>query len=111
NPPPFAAHHIDHHDFNAFQETDGEYAVFPVTALSSLERRPVENPYGILEIDVVLCEVRLPFTLVPLEKHLYPSTRRASSQICTMRTYITTHDLGEILGDVCQPLRPIASRS
>src|SRR5271166_781045 len=42
NPPPFAAHYIDHYDFNVFHKTNSEDAVFTVTALHSLEHRPVK---------------------------------------------------------------------
>jgi hypothetical protein len=40
NSPPFAAHHIDHYDFNVFHKTDREYAVFTTTAVNSLEHGP-----------------------------------------------------------------------
>jgi hypothetical protein len=41
------------------------------STVRALEHRPVKNPYGIPEIDAMFYEVRLPLTLVPLEKHLH----------------------------------------
>jgi hypothetical protein len=67
-----AAHYVDHYDFNVFHEADGKYAVFPMTAVHSLEHRPVEYSFGIPKIDVVFCEVRLPLAFTPLEKHSAP---------------------------------------
>jgi len=63
------AHYIDHYNLNPLHETDGEYAVFTVTAIRFLENRPIEDHPRILEIDEMLCEVRLPLALIPLEKH------------------------------------------
>ena len=39
-------------------KTDRESAVFPTTAVDSLEHRPVKYSLGIPKIDVVFCEVR-----------------------------------------------------
>jgi hypothetical protein len=68
--PPFTAYHIDHYDFHVIHETDGEYAIFRMTAVHSLEHRPVKYSFDIPKIDVVFREVRLPLTFIPLEKHL-----------------------------------------
>jgi hypothetical protein len=65
--PPFAAHPIDHYDFNVFHKTDREYAVFTTAAVHSLEHRPVKYSLGLPKIDVVFCEVRLPLAFIPLE--------------------------------------------
>jgi hypothetical protein len=40
-----------------------------MTAVNSLEHRPVKHSFGIPKIDVVFCEVRLPLAFIPLEKH------------------------------------------
>jgi hypothetical protein len=68
NSPPFAVHHVDHYDFNVFHKTDSEYALFTMTAVNSLEHRPVKHSFRIPKIDVMFCEVRLPLAFVPLDK-------------------------------------------
>jgi len=40
-----------------------------MTAVNSLEHRPVKYSFGIPKIDVVFCEVRLPLAFIPLERH------------------------------------------
>jgi hypothetical protein len=70
--PVFAAHHVDHYDFNVFHKTDGEYAVFTMTPVNSLEHWPLKYSYGIAKVDVVFCEVRLSLAFIPLEKHSAP---------------------------------------
>jgi hypothetical protein len=69
NSPPLAAHHVDNYDFDVFHETDGQSAIFAMTAASSLEHRPFQHSLRIPKIDVVFCEVRLPLAFIPLEEH------------------------------------------
>jgi hypothetical protein len=84
--PPFAAHPIDHYDFNVFHKTDREYAVFTTATVHSLEHRPVKYSLGLPKIDVVFCEVRLPLAFIPLESIPAPSLDWVSS-VCTICTH------------------------
>jgi len=76
DPPAFAADCVDGYNFNAFEKSDGHYAVFSVTAACLLEYRAVKNPQRILKVDMVLGEVGLTLALVPLEKHLQPHAQQ-----------------------------------
>jgi hypothetical protein len=86
----FVADYVDHYEFNAFEKSDGHYAVFSMTAACLLEYRAVKNPQRILKVDVMLGEVGLALALVPLEKHLQPHARQdkvKSIRVCTKCTY------------------------